>query len=243
LIIGGLSANLTAGISNQGTLDVKQVAAHFYYDSIDANHFIADASIDSLPSNSSASASVTWTDPVPGTHNIIVVLSAADGHDLGNNKYEHSFTIKAPLNKVVMIDGSHNNENSKQDTGTYKDNFKLFTTLMKQQGYTVAENSSPLTEQVLKNVSVLVVTHPATAYSASEISEINNFVKNGGSLLLTEKSNFGASNQNINSILSGVGSRILVNNDGIFDETHDGNFWGTPLTANYAVRLHPTAQT
>ncbi|ODG90469.1 hypothetical protein BED47_11360 [Gottfriedia luciferensis] len=239
-IIGGLAANLTAGISNQGSLDVKQVTAHFYYDSIDANHFIADASIDSLPSNSSASASVTWTDPVPGTHKIIVVLSAADGHDLGNNKYEQSFTIKAPLNKVVMIDGSHNNENSKQDTGTYKDNFKLFTTLMKQQGYTVAENSSPLTEQVLKNVSVLVITHPATAYSASEISDINNFVKNGGSLLTTEKSNFGATNQNINSILSGVGSSILVNNDGIFDETHDGNFWGTPLTANYAVRLHPT---
>ncbi|PEL12109.1 Ig-like domain-containing protein [Bacillus sp. AFS017336] len=239
-IIGGLSADLTAGISNQGTLDVKQVTAHFYYDSIDANHFIADASIDSLPSNTSASASVTWTNPVPGTHKIIVVLTAADGHDLGNNKYEQSFTIKAPLNKVVMIDGSHNNENSKQDTGTYKDNFKLFTTLMKQQGYTVAENASPLTEQVLKNVSVLVITHPASAYSASEISDINNFVKNGGSLLLTEKSNFGATNQNVNSILSGVGSSILVNNDGVFDETTDGNFWGTPLTANYAVRLHPT---
>ena len=58
----------------------------------------------------------------------------------------------------------------KQDRGTYKDNFKLFTTLMKQQGYTVAENTLPLTDQVLKDVSVLMITHPATAYSSSEIA-------------------------------------------------------------------------
>lgn len=239
-IVGGLSANLIAGVSNQGTVDVKQLTAHFYYDSVDAKHFIGDAQIDSLPANTSAQASVTWTSPVAGTHNIIVVLSAADGHDLGNNQYTQSFTIKAPLNKVIMLDGSHNNENTKQDTGTYKDNFKLFTTLMKQQGYTIAENATALTDDALKNVSVLVITHPASAYSTSEISVIDKFVKNGGSLLMTEKSNFGSSNQNLNGILSGVGSSILVNNDGVFDETHDGNFWGTPSTSNFSVRLHPT---
>ncbi len=239
-IVGGVSTTLNAGISNLGSVNVSKVKAQFYYDSIDAAHSIGEAVIDSLPANTSGNASVTWTNPVAGTHNIIVMLSADDGHDLGDNKFEQSFTIKAPLNKVVMIDSTHNNENTKTDTGTYKDNFKLFTTLMKQQGYTVAENTATLSDQVLKNVAVLVITHPASAYSPSEIAAINTFVTNGGSLLMTEKSNFGGSNQNLNEILSGVGSSILVNNDGVFDETTDGNFWGTPLTSNFSVRLHPT---
>ncbi|MBP0723672.1 CehA/McbA family metallohydrolase [Bacillus sp. RG28] len=239
-IVGDVQSNLTAGISNQGSINVSQLTAKFYYDNIDESHLIGSSVIDSLPANTTGKASVIWTKPVAGNHKIIVTLSAADGNDLGNNKYEQDWTIKAPLNKVIMIDGSHNNENTKQDTGTYKDNFKLFTTLMKQQGYTIAENAAPLTDTILSNVATLVITHPASAYTANEISAINKFVSNGGSLLVTEKSNFGGSNQNINSILSGVNSSILVNNDGVFDETTDGNFWGTPLTSNFSVRLHPT---
>jgi LPXTG-motif cell wall-anchored protein len=85
-----------------------------------------------------------------------------------------------------------------------------------------------------------MITHPTSAYSPTEIAAITKFVTAGGSLLMTEKSNFGGTNQNLNDILSSVGSSILVNNDGVFDETIEGNFWGTPLTSNFSVRLHPT---
>ncbi|MFJ5714129.1 CehA/McbA family metallohydrolase [Neobacillus sp. NPDC093127] len=239
-IVGGVATTLTAGVSNLGSVNVNKVKAKFYYDTIDVAHFIGEAVIDSLPANTSGNASVAWANPVAGTHNIIVMLSADDGHDLGDNKYEQSFVIKAPLGKTIMIDGTHGNENTKADLGTYKDNLKLFTTLMKQQGYTVAENSVTLSDDVLKNVSVLMITHPTSAYTSTEIAAITKFVTAGGSLLMTEKSNFGGSNQNLNDILANVGSSILVNNDGVFDETKEGNFWGTPLTSNFSVRLHPT---
>ncbi|MFJ5717762.1 DUF4350 domain-containing protein [Neobacillus sp. NPDC093127] len=238
-IIGGVPTTLTAGVSNLGSVTVSKIKAKFYYDSIDAAHFIADAGIDSLTANASGNASVVWNNPVAGTHNIIVVLSA-DSHDLGDNSFEQSFVIKAPLGKTIMIDGTHGNENTKGDLGTYKDNLKLFTTLMKQQGYTVVENSTTLSDQVLKNVNVFMISHPTSAYSANEIAAIKKFVADGGSLLMTEKSNFGGSNQNLNTILSEVGSTIAVNNDGVFDETKEGNFWSTPLTSNFSVRLHPT---
>ncbi|WP_158602270.1 DUF4350 domain-containing protein [Cohnella endophytica] len=238
-IVGGFSANLQAGISNLGTVDVTNVTAHFYYDQVDASHFIGDAAIASLKSNASATASVTWAAPVAGEHKIVVVLSSSD-NDLGDNKYEQAFSIKAPLGKTVLIDASKQNENSTKDAGTYKDNMKLFTVMMRQQGYTVAENALPITDAVLSNATVLYISHPSTAYGASEIAAINKFVANGGSLLLTEKSNFGGSNQNLNSILSGVGSTLMVNDDGVFDETAYGNFWATPLTSNFSVRAHPT---
>jgi hypothetical protein len=238
-IIGGLSANLQAGISNLGTVDVSNITAHFYYDVVDSAHLIGDSEIPSIKASKAATASVAWANPLVGDHKIIVVLASPD-NNLGDNKYEQSFSIKAPLGKTIMIDASKNNENTTKDTGTYKDNLKLFTTLIRQQGYSVVENANVLSDSVLSNAAVLYISHPASAYSTAEITAINKFVTNGGSLLMTEKSNFGGSNQNLNAVLSGVGSSILVNNDGVFDETAYGNFWGTPLTSNFSVRAHPT---
>ncbi|SIQ38354.1 DUF4073 domain-containing protein, partial [Paenibacillus macquariensis] len=238
-IVGGVPANLKATISNLGTLGVNKLTAHFYYDSQDEQHFIADATIDSLNSNQSAAANVIWNNPVVGDHKIIVVLEAGDGHDLGSNKYEQVFSIKAPLGKTIMIDATHSNENTTTDNGTYKDNLKTFTIMMKQQGYTVVENKTGITSQSLASATVLMITHPATSYNSGEIDVIKQFVQGGGSLLTTEKSNFGGSNQNLNDILSNVGSSIMVNNDGVFDETAYGNFWATPISSNFSVRLHP----
>ncbi|MGZ4106917.1 MAG: DUF4350 domain-containing protein, partial [Tumebacillaceae bacterium] len=236
--VAGIPITLKAGIANQGTINVSNLTAHFYYDSIDAQHLIGDANIASLASNKSADASVVWSNPIAGDHKIMVVLQAGDGNDLGNNKFEQTITVKAPLGIKVMIDATHNNENTTADTGTYTDNMKTFSLTLKQQGYTVVENKTTLSDQLLSDVKVLVVTHPSTQYSASEIAVLKTFVNNGGSLLLTDKSNFGGMTQNLNSLLSGIGSSILVNNDGVFDETASGNFWSNPLTSNFSVRLH-----
>ncbi|NIK78274.1 uncharacterized protein YjdB [Paenibacillus castaneae] len=236
--ISGIPVTLKAGISNLGTINLTNLKALFYYDSIDSAHFIGDAVIESLASNKNAYASVNWTSPVAGDHKLIVVLSAGDGNDLGDNKYEQAIIVKAPLGVKVMIDATHNNENTTSDTGTYANNLTNLTLNLKQQGYTVSENKDALTDQLLSDVGVLMVTHPSSAYSAGEIAVLKKFVNRGGSLLLTEKSNFGGTQQNLNSLLTGIGSSILVNNDGVFDETASGNFWSTPLTSNFSVRLH-----
>ena len=89
-----------------------------------------------------------------------------------------------------MIDAAHKNENTSTDPGTYKNNFTLFTNLLKKEGYAVVENKNPLTVDTLAGVKVLVITHPATDLTADENTVVANFVKNGGSLFLTDKSNF-----------------------------------------------------
>ncbi|WP_066371649.1 DUF4350 domain-containing protein [Bacillus sp. FJAT-27264] len=236
--IAGNPVTLKAGISNMGTINLKNITAHFYYDSIDATHLIGDAEIPSLDSNQNVNTSVIWANPVAGNHKLIIVLSSSDGIDLGDNKYEQMVDVKAPLGITLMIDATHKNENTSTDTGTYAKNLTDMTLKLKQQGYTVVENTTSLSDQLLNNVGVLMVTHPGTEYSAGEIAVIKNFVDRGGSLLLTEKSNFGGTQQTVNSLLKGVGSSILVNNDGVFDETPAGNFWSTPLTSNFSVRLH-----
>ncbi|MEC0228267.1 S-layer homology domain-containing protein [Paenibacillus alba] len=237
-VVGGYDAPLKAGISNMGTVDVTNLTAHFYYDQVDAAHLIGDAQVASLKTNSSTTASVVWSKPPAGDHRVIVVMNSTD-QDLGDNKFEQVFTVKPPLGKTILIDASKNNENTTKDTGTYKDNLKLFTTMMRQQGYTVAENTAAITDDTLKSAAVLYISHPSSSYGSAEIAAITKFVAQGGSLYLAEKSNYGGSNQNLNAILAGAGSSLMVNNDGVFDETADGNFWGTPLTSNFSVRAHP----
>ncbi|WP_282937315.1 DUF4350 domain-containing protein [Paenibacillus sp. RC67] len=236
--VAGIPVTLKAGISNLGTINLTNLTAHFYYDSIDSTHFIGDSTIATLGSNKNADATVSWQNPVAGEHKLIVVLEAGDGNNLGDNKYEQPITVKAPLGITVMIDATHKNENTTSDTGTYANNLTDFTLNLRKQGYTVVENKAAITDQLLSNVGVLMVTHPSSAYSDNEIAALKRFVDRGGSLLLTEKSNFGGTPQNLNSLLSGIGSSILVNNDGVFDETAEGNFWSAPLNSNFSVRLH-----
>ncbi|SFJ83456.1 Uncharacterized conserved protein YjdB, contains Ig-like domain [Paenibacillus sp. UNC496MF] len=236
--IAGVPATLKAGLSNLGTISLTNLTAHFYYDSIDAAHLIGDATIESLASNQSATASVSWANPTAGDHKLIVVLEAGDGNDLGDNQFEQALSVKAPLGIKVMIDATHGNENTSTDTGTYKDNLTSLTLTLKQQGYTVIENKTALTASLLADVGVLVVTHPSTQYTPAEIDVLKTYVQGGGSLLMSEKSNYNGTPQNLNSLLAGIGSGMLVNNDGVFDETKEGNFWSTPLTSNFSLRLH-----
>ncbi|KAB2333301.1 hypothetical protein F7731_15700 [Cytobacillus depressus] len=237
-IIANSSAKLKAGISNLGVKNVGNLVAHFYYDNVDQAHFIGDASIEALGANSSTSVNMTWSNPVAGEHNIIVVLEAKDGNDLGENQYVKAFKIKEALNIKVMIDASRKNENSSTDAGTYKDNMKEITTKLRQEAYTLAENLGTITAETLKDVKVFIITHPETVYSDSEIKVIHDFVHAGGSLLVAGKSNYKV-NQSPNSLLHGIGSSLLINNDGVFDESKSGNFWANPLTSNFAVRAHP----
>ncbi|TVY10436.1 DUF4350 domain-containing protein [Paenibacillus cremeus] len=238
-VVSGVAATLEAGVTNLGTTDVTDITAKFYIDTVDAGHMIGDAAIPSLLSSKSAIVRVSWPNPVAGEHKIIVILSSTD-KDLGDNNYEQALSVKAPLGKTILIDTSKQNENTSTDSGGYPNNLKTFTVMMKQQGYTVTENTYTITDTVLNQASVLYITHPAVAYSAAEITAINNFVAKGGSLLLAERSNKDGSNQSLNAVLSGIGSSILVNNDGLYDESVNGNFFGDRTTYNYAVKAHPT---
>jgi DNA/RNA endonuclease YhcR with UshA esterase domain len=238
-VIADLPAKLNVGIANLGIQEVTNLTAKLYFDTVDGNHLIGQASLASLQAGTTGNVAVTWQKPVAGERTIIVKLTA--DQELGDNGYEQSFKVKAPLGKKILIDASHQNENTTTDVGSYKDSMKDFTTMMKQQGYKVEESKATLTSVALQDVDVLVVTHPATEYSSAEINLIKQFVQvDGKSLLLTGKSNFKA-NQNPNSLLKGIGSSILINNDGVFDESAKGNFWsGNKVTNNFAVRPHPT---
>lgn len=239
VIVGDNPATLKATVTNNGTETVNNLKVDFYYDEVNQDHFIGTNNISSILSKNSATAQTVWNKPIKGDHQLIAVVTSLDGLDIGDVKYELPVKIKEPLGIKVLIDAYHGNENSSGDSGTYKDNLKSFTLLLQKEGYTVVENKQVITDTVLSDVQVLMITAPKTALSADERAAIAKFVKNGGSILFTAKSNNSSDPTINNPLLSDIGTTIRLNNDGVFDDSKTGNFWGDPKLSPYAVRIHP----
>lgn len=238
-LVGNTPANVKIGVSNAGTEALSNLTVDLYYDSKDAEHKLGSAAVSSIEANSVAYVTVPWSNPVSGEHKLIAVVSSPNGDDPSDNTYELNVKVKEPLGLTVMIDAAHKNENTTTDTGTYVDKLQNFTSMVRQEGYTVVENKLPLTADVLKDVKVLMISHPNVDLTSEENTAVATFVKNGGALLMTEKSNFGANPTLNNDLLAEIGSHIQVSNDGIYDDSISGNFWSTPATAKFAVRLFP----
>ncbi|WP_339246668.1 DUF4350 domain-containing protein [Paenibacillus sp. FSL F4-0243] len=240
-LVSGSPTTLEAGLTNLGSQDLSNLKVHFYYDVVDSAHLINEVVVPSVLSKGTATAQVLWSNPVQGNHKLIAVVDAPPGDSPDDNQFELEVAIKASLGIKVLIDASHKNENTSTDGSTYKDNLKSFTTQLRQEGYTVVENTGAITDTTLTDVSVLMFTHPSAAVTDAESTAIKDFVARGGSLFLTEKSNNGSSRPTIsNDLLAKIGSTIQVSNDGIFDTSPEGNFWSQPVGTNtYTVRLHP----
>ncbi|WP_226642998.1 DUF4350 domain-containing protein [Mesobacillus subterraneus] len=239
VIVEGNPATLKANVANNGTQEVKNLKVDLYYDEVKAENLIGSQDISSIPSKGVAVATAVWESPLKGDHKIIAVVSSLDGLNLGDSKFELAVKIKEPLGIKVVIDAKHGNENTIGDGGSYKDNLKSFTTMMQKEGYTVTENTSAITDAILSNVAVLVITHPRSAYTADESAAIAKFVKNGGSLLMAGKSNHSTNPAINNVMLEQMGATIRMGNDGVFDDSEAGNFWSDPKVAPYAVRAFP----
>ncbi|MGG3560211.1 DUF4350 domain-containing protein [Neobacillus rhizosphaerae] len=237
-IVSGNPATLEAGISNLGKTELSNLNVKFYYDEVKENNLIGTKSIASILPKSVGKATVTWNSPIAGNHKLIAVVDTPQGDSPEDNTFTKDISIKQALGLTVMIDAAHQNENTSTDPGSYKNNFTSFTSLVQREGYTVVENKQPLTADLLKDVKVLVITHPQVDLTADENKAVSDFVKNGGSLFLTDKSNFKNDTNINNDLLQEMGATIQVNNDGINDDTKEGNFWSDPLKSKFAVRIH-----
>lgn len=239
VIVGGNPATIKANVANNGTEVVKNLKVDFYYDEVKPENFIGTNNISSILTKTSAIATATWASPIKGDHQLIVVVTSNEGLDLGEVKYSLPVKIKEPLGIKVLIDANHGNENTSSDSGTYKNNLTAFTLMLQKEGYTVTENKVALTDEVLADVKVLVLTNARIALTADENAAVAKFVKNGGSLLMAGKSNNSADPTINNALLGDIGSSIRMGNDGVFDLSKSGNFWSDPTVSPYAVRVHP----
>lgn len=240
VVIHGQSATFQTVVGNFGTETVNNVNVKLYLDEVTEAKLIGSSTIPSIVEKGTGKTSIEWATPEVGQHDIIAVVTLEDGTDLGDISFTLPIEVKDPLGLKVLIDAKHVNENSSGDGGTYKDNLKDLILLLQTEGYAVAENKAVITADVLKDVNVLVITHPRTALDEAEQQAVADFVAAGGSVLMTGKSNNGSTNSTINNdLLAKIGTDIRASDDGVFDLSEKGNFWSDATVGPYAVRAYP----
>lgn len=237
--IAGTPVTFEAGLTNLGTEDVTDVKVTFYVDEESEENIIGETTVADLPSNGTAKASVVWESPTSGDHIIIATINQIGSDATEDNRFEKQLEVKEPLGITVMIDASHNNENTTTDTGSYDDNLNAFTSILRNEGYTVVENEEALSDEVLEEADILFMTHPLEDLTTEENEAVATFVEEGGSLALMDRSNYKSDPTVNNDLLQEIGSTIQFNDDGIYDNSEEGNFWSNPLSAKHAVRLYP----
>ncbi|ACR79861.1 CehA/McbA family metallohydrolase [Kosmotoga olearia] len=114
---------------------------------------------------------------------------------------------------VVLIDVAHGNDYSREKLND-------FSAAIDSWGYLSKFSYGKLTEDVLKEVSLLIIMD-GTGFTDEEYRAVKKFFENGGRLILTGKSDFrnGSHPQAMNKFLELIGSSIRINDDQIIDRT------------------------
>ncbi|WP_448376245.1 DUF4350 domain-containing protein [Fervidobacterium sp.] len=131
---------------------------------------------------------------------------------------ESSTKVTEKLKRIVYIDQGHSNDYN-------KDKLTKFEALLKANNFDVS-----YINRIDKVEGMYLVIMNGKNYTEDEIKNIVDFVKSGGTLIITSKSDYsdGGNTEDLNTILDALNSPVRFNDDQVVD---DINNYG----ANYKV--------
>ncbi|MEW5799229.1 MAG: DUF4350 domain-containing protein [Bacteroidota bacterium] len=149
-----------------------------------------------------------------------VILSSCDGQKADP---DFSAAVKKPAiqegSVKILFDEAHNNIHTM--AGTYRP----FVELLEHDGYTIHQNVDPFSTQSLQGYSILVISNAKgkerkydPAFTEEECSAVEEWVRNGGSLLLiADHYPMGAAAQNLSKRFGIAMSNGFTNDSIYFD--------------------------
>mgnify|MGYP004549341853 CR=1 FL=1 len=177
-----------------------------------------------------------YTPDKAGNYNIDVeIIAVRDGVEKVYNDVLKLNVTDPSIVTNVVIDGTHAND---YVTGYYSGSMTNFSAIAAEEGVKVHIEKEKITEDMLKNANLLIVTAPAkkagTGYKPEEFSDdfinmVKDYVDNGGNLVVSGladyqdgKDNYQTSTQ-LNKLLQGIGATSRINNDEVVDDEKYSN--------------------
>lgn len=198
-----------------------------------------------IASGETVSVSFPYTFASAGRTTVDVTMTAT----IGGTEYTFTSVLQLTVTDEslvtrILVDGTHYND---YVNGYYAGNMGNFTELaagMNAQ-VTIQQPGDPITAEDLEDVALLVVSAPikysqngieATAdnrFSDEFISVVSDYVQNGGTVIVCGLADYQDSNtpgedyeyttyNQINKLLSGMGSTMRVNDDELIDQDDNG---------------------
>lgn len=234
LPIKGESFKVTSSLYNNETLPMT-INSLVY--SVEGTVINTAPALDPVNSLSTGSYSFDYIPLSAGTYNIDVKMTATI------NGVEKIFTDVLKINVTdpalvtkVVADGSHFND---YVNGYYANNLGNFATLANNERIAVNIEKTKLTDDILKDVKLLIISAPAKkagtangvsyqpqSFSDEDIAVVKRFVANGGNLVVCGIADYQdgtgvyQTTTQMNKLLEGIGATSRFNNDEVIDNTN-----------------------
>jgi len=232
--------DVTTTVYNNGTTALTNVKVEYYKNSVEAGNKIGEENIPSIAAAGIASARISWTPKEVGNYRIYSKVTIII------NGTEKVFTSSTTLDVSnaeelvkVVIDAGHVNQ---YVSGDYPGKMTALTEMLKNKKYMLVQNNGLLTDQVLENTKILVLTSPQAKddtsknlkrakLSEEELQVIKRFVEKGGSIIISCRADYNdigitdATYQNAaqgNAVLQVIGSSLRFNDDEMVDNVKNG---------------------
>ncbi|MDI6805295.1 MAG: S8 family serine peptidase, partial [Candidatus Bathyarchaeia archaeon] len=228
-------ASFNVSILNFGTSDEENVEVQLL-----VNNFLNDSeSISQFPNGTLITVDLLWNPMAEGTYNVTLYVVPVSGETtIENNVFSEIITI-------VPIIGNVTFEEAHLPSYTIDDNpaadiaggYGEFSDYLASNGYLIStiDPGTVLDSSVLASVDLLVIVAPMNSYSTSELSAIENWVKDGGKLLLiSDWFDYGAQARTIAQRFG-----IVLPGDGICDSNENVGYPLWPYYDDENLLVHP----
>ncbi|NFT93298.1 DUF3604 domain-containing protein [Clostridium botulinum] len=237
MTLPGENVELNVGFFNNGEKGVKDVKFEFFKNNINADSKIGEKVVESVASTKTENVKFNWKADKEGEYTLYAKATVK------LDKGEKSFTTSAKVKivnpekvKKVLVDGSHYNQ---YVTGDYTGKYTAFKSLLTEKDGLTVINKDKITDEILKDVKILVLTNPqstenttaglkASKFDNDEIQAIKRYVEKGGNVIVSTRADYKdgkgeySNGAQMNSVLEAIGTKLRVNDDEVIDTTNNG---------------------
>ena len=235
VIIAGEEFNIGTTIYNNEATPINNIKVEYYLNN--GTEAIKTETIEKVDAGSSIVAKLPHKFEKAGDYSFQVKVTAT----INGQVKEFKGAIEVEVlgaNEVskVVIDGAHQNQ---YVSGDYSGKVTTLIALMAQNNIKSVINTKPITDEVLKGASLLIMSDPQSTvkdtygltpqkYTEDELAAIARFVQNGGNIAITSKADYGDAKDEYgnamqgNSVLEAIGAKIRFNDDQATDDNENG---------------------
>ena len=237
LALVGENINLSTKLYNNENVSAKDVKVEYYLGN--ENNKIGEELVGTMEGMTEHISKFTYTPSKVGSYNIIAKVSmTVNGVELTSTE-KVSFIVKDESQfSKILIDGSKQNS---YVSGKYFGKVNTFSNISLENGAKAIINKEEITDEVLKGVSLLVISDPQSTtdksnkelspqkYSENELKAIKRFVDKGGNLVITSNADYGdgvdkyQNSEQGNAILQAIGASLRFNDDQLIDNEKYSN--------------------
>ncbi|NFA43968.1 DUF3604 domain-containing protein [Clostridium botulinum] len=237
MTLPGENVELNVGFFNNGEKEVKDVKFEFFKNNINADSKIGEKVVESVASTKTENVKFNWKADKEGEYTLYAKATVK------LDKGEKSFTTSAKVKivnpdkvKKILVDGSHYNQ---YVTGDYAGKYTAFKSLLTEKDGLTIINKDKITDEILKDVKILVLTNPQSKnndaaglkeskFDNDEIQAIKRYVEKGGNVIVSTRADYKdgkgeySNGAQMNSVLEAIGTKLRVNDDEVIDTTKNG---------------------